>query len=140
MQAAISGALQKIKGRCNIEDARQDAYSAIADEQPLTVEDAVRCAIRAIERARNGLRASSGREIQYNDEADYNNWHDAYDENDSEFLEPARIDRELFMGTEAGYIPHISACTRAEIMHEREDARDRGRLARERMRREGLIP
>ncbi len=133
VQLEISKALKLIRGGENIDDARQEAYTALADEGPLTIEDAIVCAKRAIERFRYHLRKESGMTIEYQDNSNYSNWHDAYDENDREFLEPSRIDRKLFLDTERFDIPHISSYSQAEINSERAQAKERGRIAKAKM-------
>ena len=67
VQNTISECIKRIRGGENIEDARQEAYLAIADEQPLTVEDAVIVARKAIERFRYHIRRYEAHEKAYAD-------------------------------------------------------------------------
>lgn len=55
VQLAMDREIVQIMGSENRDDAKQEAYAAIADEQPLTVEDACLCAKRAIGRYRKRI-------------------------------------------------------------------------------------
>lgn len=52
IQDAIKSQVKRIRGIENREDATQEAYHAIIDEGPITIEDAIACVTRAIERYR----------------------------------------------------------------------------------------
>ena len=64
VQNAIDSNLKKIRGVENREDAKQEAYHAIADEGPLTVEDAATCVKRAIHRYRMRLCRASEKDAE----------------------------------------------------------------------------
>ena len=127
VQRAIDEALKRIDGHENREDARQSAYEAIADEQPLSLDEAVACAVRAIERARNRIRYDSGRCVPFSDE------YPAEDSGWAQGLPPAPIDRKLFVDTEKHHIPHTMYQNSIEASHERASARERGKIARARV-------
>ena len=55
VQLAMEKAIGQVKGAENKDDARQEAYTAIADSCPLTVEDACTCAVNAIYAYRNRI-------------------------------------------------------------------------------------
>jgi hypothetical protein len=94
VQTAINNALKRIMGHENKEDARQDAYLAIADESPITIEDACACAVRAICRSNNRLRAESKRslppQMERGERFSQPGWLDT----------PSRVQREMDSGIE----------------------------------------
>jgi hypothetical protein len=55
VQETIQKEIARVMGQYNKEDAIQEAYVAITDESPLTVEDACSCASRAIHRFRDKI-------------------------------------------------------------------------------------
>lgn len=64
VQGAICQGVTKIRGAENQDDARQEAYYAIADEGPINKEDAISCAARAIEKYRKRLSRESARDAE----------------------------------------------------------------------------
>jgi len=64
VQEQIKKSLVMIKGNENKEDATQEAYLAIKDESPLTIEDACACVRRAIERFRWQIRKIANRDAE----------------------------------------------------------------------------
>ena len=71
VQAAIDTQLKRIMGSENKEDAIQEAYLAIADESPLTVDDACNCVDRAMQRYRKRIS-----KISKHEERDQDSWSD----------------------------------------------------------------
>jgi len=71
VQLAITEALKQVKGIEDKEDARQEAYSAIADEQPINIDDAIECAKRAIDKYRHRVIRYNSRVGSYDDDKEY---------------------------------------------------------------------
>jgi hypothetical protein len=65
VQQEIKNQLRLIRGNENKDDARQEAYSAIADEEPVSLEDAIACARRAIDRYRKRIIKIAKKEINF---------------------------------------------------------------------------
>jgi hypothetical protein len=99
VQLAMNREIDQVMGCENKDDARQQAYLAIADESPLTVEDACICARRAIDRYKKGIIKRSKIEISF-DELDPRIYQSYYGDDcdsigsDYEPRKPSRIDRE----------------------------------------------
>lgn len=64
VQETIEKHLGKIRGEDNRDDAKQEAYHAIADEGPITVDDAVDCVKRAIDRYRKRLSREAAKDAE----------------------------------------------------------------------------
>lgn len=142
VQETIKAALSFIHGREHKEDAEMAAYEALACEQPISPDDACDCARQAIERYKNRVRKIARHEVEYCD-----NMAASYDESgpynysmipqssepvgsDNVSLEPAAIDKRLFLDTERHSIPHLSSMSRIDMAHERAEAKERGERAR----------
>ena len=69
VQETIGNEIKRVMGRENKEDAIQEAYVAITDESPLTVEDACNCASRAIHRYRDKIS-----KISKHEQRDQDSW------------------------------------------------------------------
>lgn len=68
VQSSIQKELKRVMGIYNKEDATQEAYVAITNENPLTSEDACNCVVRAIHRYRDRISKIDKREYQYVDD------------------------------------------------------------------------
>lgn len=71
VQLEIQKTIKAVGGVENREDARQYAYEALADECPITLEDAKTCVRSAITRFRNRLRRMSKYERTWFDDGAY---------------------------------------------------------------------
>ena len=68
---AMEEEIERVQHIEDKDDARQEAYLAIADESPLTVEDAIACVKRAVGRYRKRLLRYESRVIRYSDSGRY---------------------------------------------------------------------
>jgi hypothetical protein len=151
VQEKIKESLKRVHGRENKEDAMQCAYEAIADEGPISIDDACDCVYRAIERFRNRVRKQARHETGFDDSIKQNDDGVVYVYNynaipsraedfgsDRVDLTPSLIDAQLFMDTEKYHIPHTMYLTKSEVMGERQEAKERGKMALEKIKqREG---